>query len=71
MSKGTAVKIKAEKIERLKTVKRGLAVIEDRDITDVSMMDAVLDKGLTFFEEKIRSYKHKHFAHETSQVSNV
>lgn len=47
------MKVRNEKRVRLKTVRRRLAVAEERDITDTGLVDEILEEGLTKRERKL------------------
>lgn len=51
--KSTALAVKPDKLERLKKVRRGLAAVEDRDLSDVGLLDEILDEGLAKRERKL------------------
>jgi hypothetical protein len=51
--KKTALAIKDEKLVRLKKVRRDLASDEDRDLTDVGLLDEILEEGLSKRERKL------------------
>lgn len=52
-AKKTALAVKNEKLGRLKKVRRELAAIEDRDLSDVGLLDEILEEGLTKREKKL------------------
>lgn len=51
--KKTALAVKDDKLGRLKEVRRQTAASEKRDITDVGLLDEILDEGLTKRERKL------------------
>lgn len=51
--KKTALAIKDEKLGRLKEVRRKQAADENRDITDVGLLDEILEEGLKKRERKL------------------
>lgn len=51
--KKTALAVKDEKLGRLKKVRRELAAVEDRDLSDVGLLDEILEEGLTKREKKL------------------
>jgi hypothetical protein len=51
--KKTALAVKNDKLGRLKKVRRELAAVEDRDISDVGLLDEILDEGLSKRERKL------------------
>lgn len=53
--KQTALAVKTDKLERLKKVRRGLAAVEDRDLSDVGLLDEILEEGLTKREKKLKA----------------
>jgi hypothetical protein len=53
ISKKTALAVKGDKLDRLKKVRRGLAANEDRDLSDVGLLDEILEEGLTKRERKL------------------
>jgi hypothetical protein len=53
MEKKTALAVKADKLSRLKKVRRKVADIEDRDLSDVGLLDEILEEGLTKREKKL------------------
>lgn len=52
MLKHTTKQIKPDKLQRLKKVKWQLAAVEKRDITDVSLIDEILEEGLSKLERR-------------------
>lgn len=53
LAKKTALAVKEEKLLRLKKVRRNLASTEDRDLSDVGLLDEILEEGLTKRERKL------------------
>lgn len=51
--KKTALAIKDDKLGRLKKVRRDMASAEDRDITDIGLLDEILEEGLSKRERKL------------------
>jgi hypothetical protein len=51
--KKTALAVKPDKLERLKEVRRQTAAVEKRDLTDVGLLDEILDEGLAKREQKL------------------
>lgn len=51
--KKTALAVKADKLSRLKKVRRKVADVEDRDLSDVGLLDEILEEGLTQREKKL------------------
>jgi hypothetical protein len=51
--KKTALAVKDEKLERLKKVRRTQAAVEDRDLSDVGLLDEILEEGLAKRERKL------------------
>jgi hypothetical protein len=51
--KKTALAVKDEKLERLKNVRRKQAAVENRDLSDVGLLDEILEEGLTKRERKL------------------
>jgi len=47
------VRIYRDKAVRLKKVRRELSAAEDRDLSDVSLIDEILEEGLTKRERKL------------------
>jgi len=47
------VRIYKDKAERVKKVRRELAAVEDRDLSDTSLIDEILEEGLTKREKKL------------------
>lgn len=50
--KKSALAVKPDKLERLKKVRRKLADVEERDLSDVGLLDEILEEGLTKRERK-------------------
>jgi predicted amidophosphoribosyltransferase len=48
-----SVRIYKEKKTRVKNVKRALAVLENRDVSDTLLVDEILEEGLTKREKKL------------------
>lgn len=44
--------VKPGKLERLKKVRRKQADVENRDLSDVGLLDEILEEGLTIREQK-------------------
>jgi hypothetical protein len=53
IEKKSALAVKPDKLGRLKKVRRKQADVEDRDITDVGLLDEILEEGLTKRERKL------------------
>jgi hypothetical protein len=51
--KRTALAVKDDKLVRLKKVRRDLASAESRDLTDVGLLDEILEEGLSNRERKL------------------
>jgi hypothetical protein len=51
--KKTALAVKDDKLDRLKKVRRAQSVAENRDISDVGLLDEILDEGLKKRERKL------------------
>lgn len=57
MAKQTTKQIKPDKLDRLKKVKWDMAAVERRDISDVTLIDEILDEGLAIREERLAKLK--------------
>ena len=55
--KKTALAVKDETLDRLKKVRRAQAAAENRDISDVGMLDEILNEGLSKRERKFKIEK--------------
>jgi hypothetical protein len=53
IEKKTAMAVKPGKLDRLKKVRRKLSDVEDRDLTDVGLLDEILEEGLSKRERKL------------------
>jgi hypothetical protein len=53
IGKKTALAVKNEKLVRLKNVRRIQAAAENRDLSDVGLLDEILEEGLTKREQKL------------------
>jgi hypothetical protein len=51
--KKTALAVKPDKLGRLKKVRRELAAVENRDLSDVGLLDEILHEGLSKREKKL------------------
>jgi hypothetical protein len=51
--KKTALAVKPDKLGRLKKVRRKLSDVESRDLSDVGLLDEILDEGLAKREKKL------------------
>lgn len=51
--KKTALLLKPGKLDRLKKVRRRMADVEERDLTDVGLLDEIVEEGLTKREKKL------------------
>jgi hypothetical protein len=51
--KKTAMSVKPDKLGRLKEVRRQTAAVEKRDLTDVGLLDEILEEGLAERERKL------------------
>ena len=51
--KKTALAVRPDKLGRLKKVRRKLAAVESRDLSDVGLLDEILDEGLKRREKKL------------------
>lgn len=47
------MKVRNEKIDRLKKVRRRLSLNEERDLTDTGLTDEILEEGLSKRERKL------------------
>ena len=53
------MRIRGDKRKRIKEAKRNLAAVENRDISDTSLLDEAVDKGLAIIERRIERLKRK------------
>lgn len=50
--KGETLRLKEGRLERIKKVRRAIAAVEDRDLTDVGLLDEMILEGLKLREER-------------------
>lgn len=53
------MRVRGEKRERIKIVRRKLAAVENRDLSDTALLDEILEEGLTKREKKLGIWTHK------------
>jgi hypothetical protein len=47
------MRVRGDKRERIKNVRRKLAAVENRDLSDTALLDEILDEGLSRREKKL------------------
>lgn len=47
------MRVRGEKVERMKKVRRELSAVENRDLSDTGLLDEILEEGLSKRERKL------------------